>query len=168
MIPNDYHTLLAAQILGCDIERLDAAIREETGHGLISYLKENLPKKRGGNLKFKRFNLVRFAYKDHCDYVGKESAHDGAAPKVWEVSTQRTPEGGGIGEGWCNGNFLFSVRAGSFSRVQALAVSALHAYIGRSRRAHEKTPSKIYDPAVGTGAVLGDILIDPPLTGGAE
>lgn len=169
MIPNEYHKLLAAQILGCDIERLDAAIREETGHGLMSYLKANLPKKHGGNLKFKNFNLVRFAFKDHCDYVGKEPAHDGAAAKVWGLTTRRTTDGGGVAEGWCNDKQLFAVTANSFSRVQNLAISALHGYIGRTRRAHnKKKPAKVYDPAVGTGDFLNNVLIDPPLNGGAE
>lgn len=140
MLPNEYHKFVAGQILDCDIERLDAAIREETGHGLMSYLKANLPKKHGGNLKFKTFNLIRYAHQDNCLYIGKEPAHDGAAAKVWELRTERTTKGGGMGvaEGWCNGKQIFAVTANSFSRVQNLAISALHGYIGRTRRAHNK------------------------------
>lgn len=138
MLPNEYHQLVAQQILGCDIERLDAAVREVTGHGLVTFVKSRLPKKSGGNLKFKTFNLVRFAYKDHSTYVGKEPAHDGAAAKVWALTTRRTTDGGNVAEGWCNGKQIFVVTANSFSRVQDLAIAALHGYIGRSRRAHKK------------------------------
>lgn len=139
MLPNEYHKLVAAQMLDCDIERLDAAIREETGHGLLSYIKAHLPKKRGGNLKFKTFSLIRFAYKDHCEYIGKEPANGhGAAAKVWKIRTARTADGRGIAKVWRNDEPLFDLTGNSLSRVEDCAIAALHGYIGRSRRAHKK------------------------------
>ena len=142
MIPNEYHKLIAHQILGCDIERLDAAIHEETGHGLITYIKANLPKKQGGNLKFKNFNLIRFACKNFAEYIGKIPSHDGCPTQVYKIECERTDDGRGTALVLRNGNYLFDVHAKSYRKVSTLAISALHSYIGDCRRRNRHNKQK--------------------------
>ena len=141
MIPNEYHKLVATQIMSCDIERLDAAIREETGHGLISYIKNNLPKKRGSNLKFRNFNLIRFGRKDFVEYMGKIPSHDGCPTQIYKITCMRTVQGHGRAIVIRNDDFLFDVHARSYRKIHTLAISALHSYIGdksrRNRKAHK-------------------------------
>lgn len=141
MIPNEYHKLVASQILNCDIERLDAAIREETGHGLISYIKNNLPKKQGSNLKFRNFNLIRFGRKDFAEYMGKIPSHDGCPTQIYKIECERTADGRGTAIVMRDGNYLFDVHARSYRKIHTFAISALHSYIGdksrRNRKAHK-------------------------------
>lgn len=133
MLPNEYHQLVAQQILGCDIERLDAAVREVTGHGLVTFVKSRLPKKSGGNLKFRNFNLMRFARKDFAEYIGKVPAHDGCPTQIYKIECGRT--GGGRGEALVmrNGDYLFDIHAKSYRKVHSLAIAALHSYIADTR-----------------------------------
>lgn len=141
MIPNEYHKLVATQIMSCDIERLDAAIREETGHGLITYIKSNLPKAKRGNLKFRNFNLIRFARKDFAEYIGKIPAHDGCPIQIYKIECERTADGRGTALVLRDGDYLFDVHAPSYRKIHQLAISALHSYIGdksrRNRKAHK-------------------------------
>lgn len=134
MIPNEYHKLVATQIMSCDIERLDAAIREETGHGLITYIKSNLPKAKRSNLKFRNFNLIRFARKDFAEYIGKIPAHDGCPTQIYKIECWRSPNGRGTAVVKRNDDYLFDVHSKSYRKIHALAISALHSYIGDRRR----------------------------------
>lgn len=139
MIPNKHHELVAAQIMSCDIERLDAAIREETGHGLITYIKSNLPKANRSNLKFRNFNLIRFARKDFSEYIGKIPSHDGCPVQIYKITCMRTVQGHGRAIVIRNDDFLFDVHAKSYRKIHTLAISALHSYIGdKSRRCANK------------------------------
>jgi hypothetical protein len=133
MLPNEYHKLVAGQILGCDIERLDAAIREETGHGLLTLIRNSLPRK-GNNLKFRNFNLIRFARKDFAEYIGKIPTHDGCPTQIYKIECERTDDGHGRALVLRNGNYLFNVHAKSYHKIHQLAISALHSYIGDCRR----------------------------------
>lgn len=141
MIPNEYHKLVATQIMSCDIERLDAAIREETGHGLITYIKSNLPKAKRSNLKFRNFNLIRFARKDFAEYIGKIPAHDGCPTQIYKIECWRSPDGRGTAVVKRNDDYLFDVHAKSYRKIHQLAISALHSYIAdcrrRNRQAHK-------------------------------
>lgn len=133
MMPNEYHKLLANQILGCDIERLDAAIREETGHGLITFIKANLPGVKRGNLSFRDFNLMRFATKTQVFYMGKVPAHDGAETKVYGIQCDRRICGEHKATATINGKIIFEIKSTSYSMLKDVAIGALHTYCERRR-----------------------------------
>ena len=160
MIPNEYHKLVATQIMSCDIERLDAAIREETGHGLISYIKNNLPKKRGSNLKFRNFNLIRFGRKDFAEYMGKIPSHDGCPTQIYKITCVRTTEGRGTAIVTRNDDHLFNVQAKSYRKLHQIAISALRSYIGDCRRRNRSCRAKKMWPVVGSGVFLEDEFIN--------
>jgi hypothetical protein len=130
---NDYYGFLAERILDCNIEELDAAFRDMTGHGIITTCKKRLGIK-GNNLKFKRFNLIRFAQKDLVEYIGKAVAHDGAPTQIYRIECQRTADGRGVATVMRNEDYLFDIHAKSFHIVQHLAIQALHAYVNKTHR----------------------------------
>jgi hypothetical protein len=136
MIPNEYHKLVASQILSCDIERLDAAIRAETGHGLITYIKSNLPTAKRNNLKFRNFNLIRFASECDVRFMGKIPAHDGTDARVIEIQCLRSSEHRAVAK--INQKVIFECTTKNFSMLQEITVGALHTFLDRRRRTNKR------------------------------
>ena len=132
MIPNEYHNLVAKMLLDIDIERLDAAIREKTGHGLLSLIKDRMPSR--GNLDFKSFKLQSFTSKDHVIFIGREPATETHPANVWEIKCKRAPLGSVMASASLNGETIFSMRGKSLWRIAKCAVSALHRYKEESIR----------------------------------
>lgn len=132
MLPNEYHKLVANQLLDCDIERIDAAMREFTGSGLVSYIKARIPKRR--NLDFKSFKLQSFTYKDHVIFIGKEPATATHPANVWEIKCDRSPLGSVLASAYLNGEPIFTMRGNSLGRIAKCAISALHSYKKESIR----------------------------------
>ena len=140
MIPNEYHKLVAQQILSCDIERLDAAIREATGHGLYTLIKPLKPK--CSNIDFKTFTLQRYAYKDIWKYIGKEPQTATHPAMVWEIKCERMPLDTAKATAFLNGRILFDLNTFSMHRAAKMTISALRRYkqdnVRRNRRTHAK------------------------------
>lgn len=132
MIPNVYHNLVAKMLLDTDIERLDAAIREKTGRGLLSLVKDRMPKR--GNLDFKSFKLQSFTYKDHVIFIGKEPATATHPANVWEIKCDRDSDGSVMASAYLNGKHIFTIGGHSLRRIAKCAISALHRYKEESIR----------------------------------
>ena len=140
MIPNEYHDLVAKMILDTDIERLDAAIREKTGHGLMSLVKTQLPKR--SNMDFGSFKLQRFAYKDYCEYIGKVPKTTTHPAMVWKIKCERIPLDTAKATAFLIGRIIFDLNAHSMSSAEKCAVSALRQYIKENARKHRQRKAR--------------------------
>lgn len=138
----EYIAKLLASMTG---KAFASVFKETTGQTLDTWMeKEAAAKSRRSNLRFRNFNLVRYAQKDQCRLIGKIPAHDGTATQVYEIECRRAPFESNIPTAYVmrNGVELFTVHARSYARVQNCAIAALHAYLGRTRHAHKKNRTK--------------------------
>lgn len=138
-----YYQFMAERLAGMDGKAFASVFKETTGETLDAWAEIQVTRKpRKGNLQFRNFKLIRFRQHAIAIYMGKIPAHDSHPTQVYEIKCIRSESGVASAQAFRDGAFLFGITANSFSRVQHLAVSALHAYIERSRHGHRKGKGK--------------------------